>query len=70
MAYSTSKILYQLGSLSITATVYVNHKGTELIKISGYAGVRKIQNSPVFAAKKSKIIKCGVGKHGLNNAIK
>ena len=69
-AYSTSKVLYQLGSLGITATVYVNHKGTELIKISGYAGIRKILNAPVFAAKNPKIIKYGIGKYGLSNAIK
>jgi len=69
-AYSTSKILYQLGSLGITATVYVNHKGTELIKISGYAGVRKILKAPIFSAKNPKIIKYGIGKYGLNNAIK
>lgn len=69
-AYSTSKVLYQLGGLGITATVYVNHKGTELIKISGYAGIRKILNAPVFAAKNPQIIKYGIGKYGLNNAIK
>lgn len=68
--YSTSKLLYQLGSFGITATVYVNHKGTELIKISGYAGIRKILNAPVFAAKNPKIIKYGIGRYGLNNAIK
>ncbi|MFC0139849.1 hypothetical protein ACFFJN_07110 [Erwinia mallotivora] len=50
--------------------MYVNHKGTELIKISGYAGIRKILNAPVFAAKKPQIIKYGIGKYGLNNAIK
>ncbi|WP_241183261.1 PAAR domain-containing protein [Klebsiella michiganensis] len=69
-AYSTSKVLYQLGNLGITATVYVNHKGTELIKISGYAGIRKILNAPVFAAKNPQIIKYGIGSYGLNNAIK
>ncbi len=69
-AYSTSKVLHQLGSLGITATVYVNHKGTELIKISGYAGIRKILNAPVFAAKNPEIIKYGIGRYGLNNVIK
>lgn len=68
--YSTSKLIYQLGSFGITATVYVNHKGTELIKISGYAGIRKILNAPVFAAKNPKVIKYGIGKYGLNNAVK
>lgn len=68
--YSTSKLIYQLGSFGITATIYVNHKGTELIKISGYGGIRKILNATVFAAKNPQVIKYGIGKYGLNNAVK
>ncbi len=53
---TTSMLVGQLGSFGIKATVYVNHKGTELIKISGYPGVRKILNAPVFSAKNPKVV--------------
>jgi uncharacterized Zn-binding protein involved in type VI secretion len=67
---SLSKVIYKLGEIGITATIYVNHKGTELVKISGYAGVRKILNAPVFSTKNPKIIEVGIGKYGLKNSIK
>jgi hypothetical protein len=66
---TTSMVISQLGSFGIKATTYVNHKGTELIKISGYPGIRKILNAPVFAAKNPKIVDLGIGKYGLKNAI-
>lgn len=67
---SLAKVIYKLGEIGITATIYVNHKGTELVKISGYAGVRKTLNAPVFSTKNPKIIEVGIGKYGLKNAIK
>lgn len=66
---TTSMLVSQLGSFGIKATVYVNHKGTELIKISGYPGVRKILNAPVFAAKNPQIVDIGIGKYGLAKTI-
>ncbi|WP_368545045.1 PAAR domain-containing protein [Enterobacter soli] len=66
---TTSMIISQLGSFGIKATVYVNHKGTELIKISGYPAVRKILKAPVFAAKNPKIVDIGIGKYGLAKSI-
>ena len=66
---TTSMLVGQLGSFGIKATVYVNHKGTELIKISGYPGVRKILNAPVFAAKNPKVVDIGIGKYGLSKSI-
>ncbi|MGP9437654.1 PAAR domain-containing protein [Ewingella sp. AOP8-B2-18] len=66
---TTSMIITKLGSFGIKATRYINHKGTELIKISGYPGIRKILNAPVFAAKNPKIVDIGIGKYGLKNSI-
>ncbi|WP_395301865.1 PAAR domain-containing protein [Enterobacter mori] len=66
---TTSILVGQLGSFGIKATVYVNHKGTELIKISGYPGVRKILNAPVFSAKNPKVVDIGIGKYGLKKSI-
>lgn len=66
---TTSMVISQLGSFGIKATTYINHKGTELIKINGYPGIRKILNAPVFAAKNPKIVDLGIGKYGLKNAI-
>lgn len=66
---TTSMLVSQLGSFGIKATVYANHKGTELIKLSGYPGIRKILNAPVFAAKNPQIVDIGIGKYGLAKTI-
>ena len=66
---TTAMLISQLGSFSIRATSYINHKGTELIKLSGYPGIRKVLNAPVFAAKNPKIVDLGIGKYGLANSI-
>lgn len=66
---TTSMIISQLGNFGITATRYINRKGTELIKISGYPGVRKILNAPVFAEKNPKIVDLGIGKYGVAKSI-
>ncbi|NMP26623.1 PAAR domain-containing protein [Rahnella sp. SAP-1] len=67
---SASKVVSQLGSMGIKCSVYINHKGTELIKLTGYPGIRKILNAPVFSLKNPQIIKFGIGKYGLQNSIK
>jgi hypothetical protein len=66
---TASMLINQLGSFSIKATTYVNRNGTELIKISGYPGVRKVLNAPVFAAKNPKIVDLGIGKYGFAKSI-
>lgn len=66
---TTSMIIARLGDFGIKATVYVNHKGTELIKLTGYAGVRKVLTAPVFALKNPKVVDLGIGKYGLKNSI-
>lgn len=66
---NTSVVISKLGSVGITATKFVNEKGTELIKISGYAGIRKILNAPVFSLRNPQILKAGIGKYGLRGAM-
>ncbi|WP_211671732.1 hypothetical protein [Moritella sp. 5] len=66
---TTSMIIAKLGDFGIKATVYMNHKGTELIKFTGYAGVRQILNAPVFGLKNPKVVDVGIGKYGLKNSI-
>lgn len=66
---TTSMIISKLGSFGIRATVYLNHKGTELIKLTGYSGIRKVLNAPVFALKNPKIVDLGIGKYGLGKSI-
>ncbi|WP_455843799.1 PAAR domain-containing protein [Pantoea agglomerans] len=68
-AITTALIISKLGSFSIKATYYVNHKGTELIKISGYPSVRKILTAPVFSIKNPKIVDLGIGKYGMAMSI-
>lgn len=66
---TTSMIISKLGSFGIRATVYINHKGTELIKLTGYAGIRKVLNAPFFALKNPKVVDLGIGKYGLEKSI-
>lgn len=68
-AINTSILISKLGGLGIKATVFVNEKGTELIKISGYPGVRKVLNAPVFSLKNPKVIDIGIGKYGLAKSV-
>lgn len=67
---SASKVVSQFGSMGIKCSIYINHKGTELIKITGYPGIRKVLNAPVFSLKHPQVIKVGIGKYGLQNSIK
>lgn len=66
---TTSMIISKLGSFGIKATVYINHKGTELIKFTGCPGIRKVLNAPVFALKNPKVVELGIGKYGLGKSI-
>lgn len=66
---TTSMVISQLGSFGIKATFYINDKGTELIKLSGYPGIRTILNAPVFAAKNPQIVDVGIGRYGVAKNI-
>ena len=66
---NTAILINKLGGFGVRATVFINHKGTELIKISGYPGVRKILNAPVFALRNPKVVDIGIGKYGLAKSI-
>lgn len=66
---TTSMIIAKFGEFGIRATVYINHKGTELIKLTGYPGIRKILNAPVFGLKNPRIVDLGIGKYGLAKSI-
>ncbi|HAT1610730.1 TPA: PAAR domain-containing protein [Raoultella planticola] len=66
---SASKIVTQLGAMGIKGSVFINHKGTELIKLTGYPGIRKALNAPVFSLKHPKIIEMAIGKYGLAKTV-
>ena len=68
-AINTSLVISKLGSFGLRATTFVNEKGTELIKISGYAGIRKILNAPLFSLKNPKVVDIGIGKYGLAKSV-
>nr|WP_024965249.1 PAAR domain-containing protein [Pantoea sp. IMH] len=68
-AITTTMLIADLKLYDIKSTVYVNKNGTELIKLTGYAGIRKILNAPVYALKNPKVVSLGVGKFGVKSAI-
>lgn len=68
-AITTTMLIADLKLYDIKATVYVNKNGTELIKLTGYAGIRKILNAPVYALKNPKVVSLGIGKFGVKSTI-
>ena len=68
-AITTTMLIADLKLYDIKSTVYVNKNGTELIKLTGYAGIRKILNAPVYALKNPKVVSLGIGKFGVKSAI-
>ncbi|MFC7777021.1 PAAR domain-containing protein [Pantoea sp. GCM10028869] len=68
-AITTTMLIVDLKLYKISSSVYVNKNGTELIKLTGYAGIRKILNAPVYALKNPKVVSLGIGKFGVRNSI-
>ncbi|MNG62915.1 hypothetical protein D3C79_211260 [compost metagenome] len=68
-AITTTMLIADLKLYDIKSTVYVNKNGTELIKLTVYAGIRKILNAPVYALKNPKVVSLGIGKFGVKSAI-
>ncbi|MEE4410273.1 MULTISPECIES: PAAR domain-containing protein [unclassified Serratia (in: enterobacteria)] len=68
-AITTTMLIADLKLYDIKSTVYVNKNGTELIKLTGYSGIRKILNAPVYALKNPKVVSLGIGKFGVKSAI-
>lgn len=68
-AITTTMLIADLKLYDIKSTVYVNQNGTELIKLTGYAGIRKILNAPVYALKNPKVVSLGIVKFGVKSAI-
>lgn len=68
-AITTTMLITNLKLYQINSSVYVNKKGTELIKLTGYAGIRKILNAPVYALKNPKVVRLGIGKFGVQRTI-
>lgn len=68
-AITTTMLIADLKLYDIKSTVYVNKNGNELIKLTGYAGMRKILNAPVYVLKNPKVVSLGIGKFGVKSTI-
>lgn len=68
-AITTTMLITNLKLYNIKVAVYTNKNGTELIKLTGYAGIRKVLNAPVYALKNPKIVSLGIGKFGVKSTI-
>ncbi|WP_020197897.1 hypothetical protein [Vibrio owensii] len=49
---------------------YYNQVGTEMIKLSGYSGLRRILTGTTYRLDNPKVVQLGIGKYGLANSIK
>ncbi|WP_167332164.1 hypothetical protein [Photorhabdus australis] len=68
-AFDFTNVVREFKRLGIKATEYVGKNGEKYIKISGYAGVRKIITASRYKASNMKIISMGIGQQGLNSGI-
>ncbi|NHB62671.1 hypothetical protein C5472_16565 [Photorhabdus sp. RW14-46] len=62
-------VIGEFKKLGIKATEYMGKDGNRYIKISGYAGVRKIITASRYKAANMKMISMGIGQQGLNSGI-
>ncbi|MDF5014704.1 hypothetical protein P3589_22270 [Vibrio parahaemolyticus] len=80
---TTSMIIAQFNVHGIKATklglkatfgmkmsTYYNKTGTEMIKLSGYSGLRRILTGTTYRLDNPKVVQLGIGKYGLANSIK
>ncbi|MDB6372218.1 hypothetical protein [Photorhabdus bodei] len=68
-SFDLFNIIGEFKTLGIKATEYVGKDGNRYIKISGYAGVRKIITASRYKASNMKVISMGIGQKGLNSGI-
>ncbi len=80
---STSMVIAQFNIHGLKATklglkatfgmkmsTYYNKIGTEMIKLSGYSGLRRILTASAYRLDNPKVVQLGIGKYGLANSIK
>ncbi|MEW7311353.1 hypothetical protein AB1E22_01235 [Buttiauxella gaviniae] len=63
-----NKIIYNLRGLGIKAIVQTV-KGVQYVKITGYAGVRRILKGTRYAINNPQVLELGIGKAGVNAGI-
>ncbi|WP_246550610.1 hypothetical protein [Photorhabdus caribbeanensis] len=68
-SFDLFNVIGEFKRLGIKATEYVGKDGNRYIKISGYAGVRKIITASRYKASNMKVISMGIGQQGLNSGI-
>ncbi|AWK44417.1 hypothetical protein AA106_05220 [Photorhabdus laumondii subsp. laumondii] len=68
-SFDLFNVIGEFKRLGIKATEYVGKDGNRYIKISGYAGVRKIITASRYKASNMKVISMGIGQKGLNSGI-
>ncbi|MCC8457632.1 hypothetical protein [Photorhabdus aegyptia] len=68
-SFDLFNVIGEFKTLGIKATEYVGKDGNRYIKISGYAGVRKIITASRYKASNMKVISMGIGQQGLNSGI-
>ncbi|MEX9785921.1 hypothetical protein [Providencia manganoxydans] len=62
-------LIREFGRLGITATEYVGPNGNRYIRISGYAGVRRIVTGTRYGAAHPTMLTMGIGQQGLEASI-
>lgn len=63
-----NKLVYNLKGLGITASIY-KEKSVQYVKITGYAGVRRILKGTRYAINNPQILELGIGNAGKNGSI-
>lgn len=63
-----NKLIFNLKGLGIKASVY-KEKGFQYVKITGYAGIRRILKGTRYAINNPQVLELGIGNAGKNGAI-
>jgi len=66
---SITKIIWELKGFGVQAHIYKARNGQQMVKITGYAGVRRILMGTNYKLTNMQIVNIGIGQKGINNNI-
>ncbi|AJJ03373.1 hypothetical protein BZ17_2624 [Yersinia pseudotuberculosis IP 32953] len=62
-------VIMEFKKIGIKATIFIGDNGTKFVKISGYAGLRKIITGTRYLTTNPQILEMGIGLRGIASGI-
>lgn len=66
---AATQIVWKLKGFGVAAQIYRARHGEQMVKITGYAGVRKILMGTHYKLRNMQIVEIGIGQKGINTNI-